>query len=345
MRRGKRAISVILAVLMTVSSLAAGAAEESSDEFGESSGLGTFLTEDTIQVDDIPEEYLEPARQTGRVERVKYRTQGSGETEESKSALVYLPAGYDESDARYNVLYLFHAAGGSLKSYLDLNQATPFQCLLDHMIENGDIAPLIVVAPTYYSSDSFLKYMPLAQQVEMVSGFPEELTEDIVPAVEGTYRTYAEATDRDGLTASRDHRAAAGFSLGGIAAWYVFLQRMYAFRWFLPISEASWDDGSGGLFGIWDSDVSAQVLYDAVREQGFTKDDFYLFVATGTDDVAFEVSTEQMKSLLAYDDLFITGENTSCSMMIGGTHVLSAIYTYLYHILPAVFVSYGSDAE
>ena len=43
---------------------------------------------------------------------------------------------------------------------------------------------------------------------------------------------------------------------------------MKAFRWFLPISEASWSDAEGGTSGIWDSDVSAQVLYDAVIEQG-----------------------------------------------------------------------------
>ncbi|MBQ9032330.1 MAG: hypothetical protein IJ106_12900 [Parasporobacterium sp.] len=139
------------------------------------------------------------------------------------------------------------------------------------------------------------------------------------------------------LPDSREHRAIAGFSLGGTAAWYAFIQKMDYFCWFLPISEASWDDGESGLFGIWDSDLSAKVLYDAVKEQGYTADDFYLFVATGTEDVAFEVATEQMKSLLEYDDVFITGKNTSCSMMNGGKHSMSAMNTYLYHIFPALF--------
>lgn len=112
---------------------------------------------------------------------------------------------------------------------------------------------------------------------------------------------------------------------------------MRCFRWFLPISEASWSDAKGGTSGIWNSSVSAQVLYDAVRDQGFGKDDFRLFVATGTDDEAFEISTKQMKSLLEYTDMFILGDNTSCSMMIGGTHTVQAVYTYLYHILPSLF--------
>ncbi len=86
-----------------------------------------------------------------------------------------------------------------------------------------------------------------------------------------------------------------------------------------------------------DSDTSAQVLYDAVVEQGYAKNDFRLYVATGTEDEAFEVSTNQMISLLEYADLFKPGENTSCSMMIGGTHTIQAVYTYMYHILPKLF--------
>lgn len=110
-----------------------------------------------------------------------------------------------------------------------------------------------------------------------------------------------------------------------------------AFKWFLPISEACWDDGEGGTSGILNRDLSARVLYDAVAAQGFGKDDVMLFIATGSDDEAFDISTNQAKSLLEYNDLFIVGEYTSCSMMIGGMHTLSASDTYLYHIMPSLF--------
>ena len=206
------------------------------------------------------------------------------------------------------------------------------------MIANGRIEPLIVVAATYYPNESFIQFMPLAKQVESITGFPQEMVEAIIPAVESEYRTWADSVDIDGIVASRAHRGAAGFSLGGVAVWNIFQQEMRAFRWFLPISEASWSDEEGGTSGIWDSDISAQVLYDAVLSQGYDKDGFRLFVATGTDDEAFDVSTSQMVSLLEYSDVFMTGENTSCSMMAGGTHTLSAVYTYLYFILPALFM-------
>ena len=293
-----------------------------------------FLDEGVFSIDDIPTDYLEPSDAPGTVEQMRYTT-ADGDT---KSLMVYLPAGYAESEQRYPVLYLLHGSTGAPKNYLNPNSCTNLQSLLDNMIKNGDLQPLIVVAPTYYaSSDDFAKYMPLPEQVKLVSDFPQELADCIVPAVEAKYRTYAETTDADGLRASRMQRAVAGFSLGGTAAWYTFLQRMDTFGWFLPISEASWDDGDGGISGIWDSDLSAKVLYEAVISQGFSKDDFRLFVATGTNDEAFEVSTKQMISLLEYADLFIPGENTSCSMMLDGTHTLSALYTYMYHILPRLF--------
>ena len=305
-----------------------------SASFGETPGF-TMLTEASFAADDVPEDYLTESDHPGRVEKMKYTT--SDENREVKSVMVYLPVGYDDSEKPYNVMYILHAASGTTKNYLNPEKATDFQCLLDHMIADGKLEPLIVVAASYYPTQGFTQFLPLAQQVEVTANFPRELTEDILPAVAAKYRTYAASSEEADLIQSRDHRAIAGFSLGGVTTWYVFLQEMRMFKWFLPISEASWDDGEGGTSGIWDSEVSAQVLYDAVIDQGFSKEDFRLFVATGTDDEAFDVSTSQMVSLLEFADLFMPGENTSCSMMIGGTHTLQAVYTYLYHILPALF--------
>lgn len=334
--RGFSALLSILLLLAPCPALTEQPAEPPEDvfDFGASPGMQT-LTDENFAADDLPEGYTEACETPGRVEKVRYIT--SDENKEVKSFMVYLPDGYDGSDKPYNVLYILHGASGSLTNYLDTARVTHIQCLLDNMIAGGELEPLIVVAATYYPTEGFARFQPLAKQVEVTARFPRELTEDIIPAVESKYRTYAESTDADGITASRDHRGVAGFSLGGVATWYMFLQKMNVFRWFLPISEASWDDGEGGTTGIWDSDISAQVLYDAVVEQGYAKDDFRLFVATGTEDEAFDVATTQMVSLLEYADMFKPGENTSCSMMAGGTHTLDAVCVYLYHILPALF--------
>ncbi len=312
-----------------------------AEGFGESPGFSggegvSLLTEASFPADDVPKDYLKTASNPGRVEKVRYTT--SDANNDTKAVTVYLPAGYGESDRLYNVMYILHASSGTPKNYLNPEKATNFQCLLDHMIQNGELEPLIVVAATYYPSEGFTQFLPLTMQVQVTASFPRELVEDVLPAVERRYRTYAGSGSEEELIASRDHRAIAGFSLGGVTTWYVFLQQMRMFKWFLPISEASWDDGEGGTSGIWDSDTSAQALYDAVVGQGFAKNDFRLYVATGTEDEAFDVSTSQMVSLLEYADIFKPGDNTSGSMMIGGTHTIQALYTYLYHILPDLFV-------
>lgn len=337
------------AVLMLVLCLSlAGLCEEPGNGFAPEGvpDLGALdfpmLTEATIDADDIPEDYLTAAGQQGRVEKLFYTVtetsfDGTSEDEATKSVSVYLPYGYDESEEVYNVLYLLHPSGASAKDYLSRDTVTAFQNVLDHMIENGDMKPLIVVAATYYPSNDFIKLFPLERQVDVTVSFPGELVESIIPEVETRYRTYAASGSVEDIIASRDHRAVSGFSLGGVATWYVFLQEMRAVKWFLPISEASWDDGDGGTTGIMDSELSSRVLYDAVISQGYGKDDFMLFVATGSEDTAFDIATNQMKSLLEYSDMFITGYNTSCSMMLGGMHTMQASYTYLCHIMPSLF--------
>ncbi len=310
--------------------------ESDGDSAGGLGGLN-----ENFDVDDIPQAYLKTSSKKSAVENVYYTTTA---TQDSKSCAVYLPDGYDDDlNQYYNVLYILHASGGEVKNYLYAPSPTKLQRLLDNMIENGELEPLIVVAATYYPSESFLASSPLDTQVNETKDFPQELVNDIIPAVESKYRTYAYELAQGGevtleeIVASRNHRGIAGFSLGGVATWNVFIQQMQAFKWFLPLSEASWDDGEGGLTGILDSDSSAETLYEAVTEQGYGKDDFMLFVATGGDDEAFDITTTQMVSLLEYADMFQPGENVSCSMMNNGKHNLNAVYTYLYHIMPVLF--------
>ena len=51
-------------------------------------------------------------------------------------------------------------------------------------------------------------------QVEVTAKFPDELVNDIIPAVESVYRTYAASVDIEDIVASRAHRAIVGGELG-----------------------------------------------------------------------------------------------------------------------------------
>ena len=65
---------------------------------------------------------------------------------------------------------------------------------------------------------------------------PKKLQE--IPAVEGTYSTYADNVTPEGIKASRDHRAFGGFSMGSVGTWDTFLICLDAFRYFMPSSGA-----------------------------------------------------------------------------------------------------------
>lgn len=49
-----------------------------------------------------------------------------------------------------------------------------------------------------------------------------ELLNDLIPAVESRYSTYAEDTTPVGIAASRDHRGFGGFSMGSVNMWCTF---------------------------------------------------------------------------------------------------------------------------
>ena len=121
---GLRWFSALLAVMLLLVSCPALAEEPEGPPDGDfdfgasdgSSGMQT-LTDENFSLDDMPEGYTEESKNPGRVEKVRYVT--SDESKDVKSAMVYLPAGYDESDKPYNILYILHGASGSPTNYLD----------------------------------------------------------------------------------------------------------------------------------------------------------------------------------------------------------------------------------
>ena len=82
------------------------------------------------------------------MEEVVYDTKAyaTDERDVKKTAYVYLPYGYSE-EKEYNILYLMHGTGDDEKYWLKTNPYN--KTMLDNMIADGDIEPLIVVTPTF----------------------------------------------------------------------------------------------------------------------------------------------------------------------------------------------------
>lgn len=74
---------------------------------------------------------------------------------------------------------------------------------------------MIVVCPTY-NNESDTESSDYSLALELTDNYHNELINDLIPAVESTYSTYAADTTPDGLRESRDHRAFCGFSMGSV---------------------------------------------------------------------------------------------------------------------------------
>ena len=153
---------------------------------------------------------------------------------------------------------------------------------LDHMISSGAVQPFILCAATYYYD--------IRKKVVDLDKFVEEFRTEIMPLVEGKYRTYAETPDAAGFRASREMRAISGFSRGSMTTWFLFDKMLDVSANFLPFS--------GGT-----SDV--ETLQKAVEA---TDQDFFIYMACGgEEDTAFEGCNALAKTLAADTEHFSYG--------------------------------------
>jgi len=113
---------------------------------------------------------------------------------------IYLPPCYPQDEQRYPVIYLIHGQTYSNTHWLDLGVAD----LADRLISEGESVPFIMVFP--YDGQHF--------DPPPVNGFDESVLNELIPAIDGEYRTRAE----------RVYRAIGGISRGGNWAVHLGLQ-------------------------------------------------------------------------------------------------------------------------
>lgn len=144
----------------------------------------------------------------------------------TKKCNVYLPAGYDQNDQdrKYNVLYLLHGVGGNRYEWLygsgQVDGNFVICNILDNLIANGDIEPVIVVIPEGRSAQDWENTAFTAHETNILGFyyFDYELRYDLIPFIESTYNTYANIKDKssEAIAYNRHHRAIAGLSMGGM---------------------------------------------------------------------------------------------------------------------------------
>ena len=276
-------------------------------------------------LEEIPEEYYSPAEHAGILNKLTYQTWESFSYDEhsqalTKEAWVYLPYGYSE-DQQYNIFYLSHGGWSNETTIMGTAEnPNSFKNVIDHAIEDGKITPMIFVMLTYNNTDGQDSW-DYSLAIKLTDQFHNELVNDLIPAVESRYSTYAENTTIDGIRASRDHRGFGGFSMGSVNTWCTFRYAMACFRYFMPMSGNYTTDG--------------RYMADLVKEQGFGPEDFFLFAMSGPDDFAYSGFKRQIDAMGKETDMFIYGNtesegNLAFREMAGYTHgpEASNLYTY-----------------
>ncbi len=149
----------------------------------------------------------------GKVEETTYKNYAGAD----KRMHVYLPPDYERSGAvRYPVLYLNHGGGGDDSNWSSENpkQGGNAQFILDNLLAAGKAKPMIIVMP---NTSACASYIPSAPGKDDTC--TQEYVKDIIPYVDGHYRTKA----------SRDDRAQVGLSMGGFVVLHTGLPHLDTF--------------------------------------------------------------------------------------------------------------------
>ncbi len=155
----------------------------------------------------------------GEVHHVFYRSVLLGD---HRDYYVYTPPGYDAAPGRrYPTLYLLHGFSDDASGWTAVGRAN---FILDHLITAGLAQPMVVVMPLGYGRPEIV-HQPLptpdAAYAENIARFGEGLLDEIIPAIERTYRVRPE----------REYRALAGLSMGGAETLIVGLNHLERFAW------------------------------------------------------------------------------------------------------------------
>jgi enterochelin esterase-like enzyme len=159
----------------------------------------------------------------------------------TRTVRVFLPAGYNDAAnraRRYPVLYLFDGQN-LFDACLAYDHVHEWQVdeTVTRLIDEGKIAPLIVVGLDNAKSARGSEYLPWGDNIQNPGGpapsgnrMPEFLIKEVMPAIAARYRV-AEGRENTGI---------GGSSYGGIAALYVGISAPTVFGKVLAESPVLW---------------------------------------------------------------------------------------------------------
>jgi enterochelin esterase-like enzyme len=143
---------------------------------------------------------------------------------------VYTPPGYDAKALQpYPVLYLLHGWSDSDSGWTAVGRA---DLMLDNLLAQGKIKPMVVVMPLGYGDMSFIHQFHVWEDPAAIDRntdlFTKALLTEVLPRVEADYH----------VSKDRNDRAIVGLSMGGLESLSIGLSHTDKFAWVGGFSSA-----------------------------------------------------------------------------------------------------------
>ena len=162
---------------------------------------------------------------------IRERWYHSKATQGPRRFFIYTPPGYDQAvNQRYPVLYLQHGGGEDERAWPIQGRVAQ---IMDNLIAAGQAKPMLIVMERGYALKPNETPVPFgpgananltpadaqARTIQRTATFEEVILKDVIPLVDAHYRTIP----------NRDHRAIAGFSMGGGQAFTIGMRNLDQF--------------------------------------------------------------------------------------------------------------------
>lgn len=266
----------------------------------------------------IPSKYTAIRNNGGRIEHIRYTSRDyykKNGASVTKEANVYLPANYSRAK-KYNVLYLMHGIGGDENEWGLTNNYSRVKAIMDNLGYYGDIDSFIVVTPNGRSSAAH----SANSDSNAFYSFGSELRNDLIPYIETHYSTYGNGTN---LSSTRDHRAMAGLSMGGMQTINIGIgECVDLFAYY-------------GAFSAAPTSNTAAKTASLLRNSSYNIRYFYN-ICGSQDGIALSSHTAAAKNLPSVCNKFVNGKNFYWQQRSGG-HDFDIWYLGFYNFARVAF--------
>lgn len=251
-------------------------------------------------------------------------------TGEWRRAFVYTLPGYDRHQStRYPVLILQHGAGENETGWTRQGHAN---FILDNLIAEGKAKPMIIVMDRGYATRAgkppvraFGPGSTPQDFHEAFSAFGDVVIEDLIPAIDSSYRTIPD----------KNHRAMAGLSMGGMQTLFIAPYHLDKFAYIgsfsgpvIPgINAPKQQAGTG-------NSIDAKTVFDGAfaDPSAFNKQVKLLWLGVGSEEKQFLPGIKG-----AADALKAAGVNLVFFESPGTAHEWQTWRRDLYHFAPLLF--------